>query len=47
MARMLPEVKTLEQHQKQLQDDPTAYRPERVPTGGKATCSTFTPQSGQ
>jgi transposase-like protein len=33
---MLPEIKTLEQHQKQLQDDPTAYRPERCAHCGKA-----------
>jgi len=35
MARMLPAIQTLEQHQERLQDDPEAYRPERCPHCGK------------
>jgi len=31
MARMLPGIETLEQHQEQLRDDPDTYRPERCP----------------
>ena len=35
MARMLPGIETLEQHQEQLRDAPDAYRPERCPQCGK------------
>ncbi len=35
MFRMLPGIETLVQHQKQLQDNPDAYRPERCPRCGK------------
>ena len=35
MARMLPAIETLEQHQVQLREDPEAYRPERCPHCGK------------
>ena len=35
MARMLPAIETLEQHQEQLREDPEAYRPERCPHCGK------------
>ncbi len=35
MARMLPGIETLEQHQERLRDDPEAYRPERCPHCGK------------
>ena len=35
MARMLPGIETLEQHQEQLRDAPEAYRPERCPHCGK------------
>ncbi len=35
MARMLPEIETIEQHQEKLRDDPDAYRPERCPHCGK------------
>ncbi len=36
MARMLPGIETLEQHQEQLRDAPDAYRPKRCPHCGKA-----------
>ena len=36
MARMLPGIETVEQHQERLGDDPDAYRPERCPHCGKA-----------
>jgi len=36
MARMLPGIETLEQHQERLRNDPEAYRPERCPHCGKA-----------
>jgi transposase-like protein len=36
MARMLPAIVTLEQHQQRLQDDPETYRPERCCHCGKA-----------
>jgi transposase-like protein len=36
MARMLPAITTLEQHQQQLEDDPDAYRPVRCDHCGKA-----------
>ncbi len=36
MARMLPGIETVEQHQQRLGDDPDAYRPERCPRCGKA-----------
>ena len=36
MARMLPGIHTIEQHQQRLEDDPDAYRPERCPHCGKA-----------
>ena len=35
MARMLPGIDTLEQHENQIQNDPDAYRPERCPHCGK------------
>jgi len=35
MARMLPGIETLEQHQEQLRENPDAYRPERCPHCGK------------
>ena len=35
MARMLPGIETVEQHQEQLRDAPDAYRPERCPHCGK------------
>lgn len=35
MARMLPGIETLTQHQERLRDDPDAYRPERCPHCGK------------
>ena len=35
MARMLPAIETLEQHQEQLRADPEAYRPERCCHCGK------------
>ena len=35
MARMLPGIETLDQHQQQLRDDPDGYRPERCPHCGK------------
>ena len=35
MARMLPAIVTLEQHQQRLRDDPEAYRPERCCHCGK------------
>jgi len=35
MARMLPGIETLEQHQERLRDDPEAYQPERCPHCGK------------
>ena len=35
MARMLPAIETLEQHQAQLRADPEAYRPARCPHCGK------------
>ncbi len=35
MARMLPGIETLDQHEKQLRDDPDAYRVERCPHCGK------------
>ena len=35
MARMLPGIETLDQHQEQLRDDPDAYRVERCPHCGK------------
>ena len=35
MARMLPGIETLTQHQERLRDDPEAYRPERCPHCGK------------
>ncbi len=36
MKRIVPKLDSLEQHQKQLRDDPDAYRPERCPHCGKA-----------
>jgi len=36
MARMLPAIRTVEQHQEALQDDPEAYRPARCPHCGKS-----------
>jgi transposase-like protein len=36
MARMLPAITTLEQHQQQLEDDPEVYRPARCDHCGKA-----------
>lgn len=36
MARMLPGIETVEQHQQRLADDPDAYRPERCPRCGTA-----------
>ncbi|VAX11761.1 hypothetical protein MNBD_GAMMA26-83 [hydrothermal vent metagenome] len=36
MPRMLPEIDTLEQHQKQVLNDPDAYRPECCSHCGKA-----------
>jgi transposase-like protein len=36
MARMLPAIVTLEQHQQRLRDDPNTYRPERCCHCGKA-----------
>jgi transposase-like protein len=33
---MLPGIETVEQHQLRLEDDPSAYRPERCPRCGKA-----------
>jgi len=36
MARMLPGIETVEQHQQLLGDDPDAYRPERCPRCAKA-----------
>ncbi len=36
MARMLPGIETVEQHQQRLRDDPEAYRPERCAHCGKA-----------
>jgi len=35
MARMLPAIATLDQHQKCLEDDPQVYRPERCDHCGK------------
>jgi len=35
MARMLPGIEALDQHQEQLRDDPDGYRPERCPHCGK------------
>jgi transposase-like protein len=35
MARMLPAIETLEQHQERLREDPEAYRPERCCHCGK------------
>jgi len=35
MARMLPGIETLEQHQERLREDPEAYRPEHCPHCGK------------
>ena len=35
MARMLPGIETLEQHQEQFRNDPDAYRPECCPHCGK------------
>ncbi len=35
MARMLPAIVSLEQHQERLRDNPEAYRPERCPHCGK------------
>ena len=35
MARMLPGIETVEQHQELLRDDPEAYRPERCSHCGK------------
>ena len=35
MARMLPGIETLDQHQEQFRDDPDGYRPERCPHCGK------------
>ncbi len=37
MARMLPGIETVEQHQERLRDDPDAYRPERCPRCGKGS----------
>ncbi len=34
MKRILPGIDSVEQHQKQLRDDPDAYRPERCPHCG-------------
>jgi len=34
MARMLPGIDTLDQHQERLRDDPDAYRPEHCPYCG-------------
>ncbi len=36
MARILPGIETLKQHQEQFQDDPDSYRPERCPHCAKA-----------
>lgn len=36
MTRIVPEITTLEQHQKQILDDPDAYRPDCCPHCGKA-----------
>ena len=36
MARMLPGIETVEQHQQRLGEDPDAYRPERCPRCGEA-----------
>jgi DNA-directed RNA polymerase subunit N (RpoN/RPB10) len=36
MKRIMPEIDSLEQHQKKLRDEPDAYRPERCPHCGKA-----------
>jgi len=36
MARMLPGIETLKQHQEQLREDPDGYRPERCAHCGKA-----------
>jgi len=36
MPRMLPGIDTLTQHQRRVQNDPDAYRPERCPHCGKA-----------
>ncbi len=36
MARMLPGIETLEQHQEQFRNDPDAYRPACCPHCGKA-----------
>ena len=35
MARMLPGIETLDQHQKRLREDPEVYRPERCCHCGK------------
>jgi hypothetical protein len=35
MARMLPGIESLEQHQQRLRNDPESYRPERCPHCGK------------
>lgn len=35
MARMLPGIQTVEQHQQRLRNDPDAYRPERCRRCGK------------
>jgi transposase-like protein len=36
MARMVPGIETIEQHQQRLKADPDAYRPERCPHCGAA-----------
>ena len=36
MARMLPGIETVEQHQERLGEEPDAYRPERCPRCGRA-----------
>jgi transposase-like protein len=36
MARMVPGIETVEQHQQRLEHDPEAYRPERCPSCGAA-----------
>jgi transposase-like protein len=36
MARMLPGIETVEQHQEHFREDPDAYRPERCPSCGRA-----------
>jgi DNA-directed RNA polymerase subunit N (RpoN/RPB10) len=36
MARMLPGIETVEQHQERFREDPDAYRPERCPSCGRA-----------